>query len=146
VSSDLLRDFASSAATLSVWRVEDDRSNLDIVLTGFTAVWDKLDKLDFVLLDYAEVEAITGTLAITDGSTPFKPAVAEHRDITNLTIGKLVRLIEMTRRRDERFFQRKTVKEIATLLDTAITDGTLDASTIKPKLHEDIKKHRKPKA
>jgi hypothetical protein len=62
-------DLNAEGCAMSVYRVDDRRANLDSVLAGLAAATDRADKLDFVLLPEAALEAET-SLGRVEGRIP----------------------------------------------------------------------------
>jgi hypothetical protein len=132
VPADALSDLRTEDNALSVWSVESDHRNLNVALAALASGRDRLDKLDYTLLDEATLQAIPITCIRSDGKTPHSSANKSiHRDLTELTVQKIGRLsLEMMPLRRMRVPQ----KEIKRLLQESLKTGALDRNLIGPKL------------
>lgn len=68
-----LTDLRADSNALSFWRVEPDESNLSTVITALASNRDRLDKIDYALLDEAVLLNISIGCEETEGNTPYAP-------------------------------------------------------------------------
>jgi hypothetical protein len=132
VPADALTDLRATNNELSVWRVQGDDANLQMVLTAVASSRKGLDKLDYTLLDEASLPAIPVRVERSEGKTPHvKANTSVHCDLVELTVQKVARLahemMPLTRVR----VSEKTVKGL--LLD-ALHTSALDRARLDPKL------------
>lgn len=86
VQADALDDLKTEDNKLSVWYVNDDKSNLDDVLTAIAVNSDNPTSVDFTLVELAHLEQIgLGTINTNIGETPYQDANHWHRDLLELT-------------------------------------------------------------
>lgn len=93
VQSDPITDLRTKDGKLSVWEIDEDRSNLELVLLALACTrWD-LDEIDFGLFN-GEVAQELG-IAIEHGraNTPVRRANPYHRNLTELTVSRLANFV-----------------------------------------------------
>ncbi len=137
VPADALADLKSGGNKLSVWRVEADRSNLHVVLTAIASNRERLDKLDYTLIDEGVISAIPIALIEADGISPHTSAnVTLHRDLAELTVARISKLAEKMMPL-ERF--RLPEKEVRRLLSAGLDSGELDKERMDRTLLDQLK-------
>lgn len=137
VPADALADLKSGGNRLSVWRVEADKSNLHVVLTAVASNRERLDKLDYTLIDESLFSAINIAFVDADGVSAHTSAnVALHRDLIQLTVARIAKLAEQMMPL-ERF--RLSEKEVKRLLIAGLGSGELDQTKIDRRLLEQLK-------
>lgn len=94
IQADPLGDLSIIDGTLSVWYIEDDRSNLDLIVTALAATRERFDKFEFGLFDQNVVDLVDVLVKIKPGDTPLENANHWHRDLTELTIDKATTLVK----------------------------------------------------
>jgi hypothetical protein len=132
VPADVLTDLRTDHNALSVWRVQPDLANIDVALTALASNRQRLDKLDYTLLDEETLPAMQIRCVMSDGSTPYLVAnTTAHRDLVELTVQKVARLAQ-----EMIGLQRVRVpeKQVKRLLCDALERGVLDRSRIDPRL------------
>ena len=135
VPADVLSDLRPSGNTLSVWSVEPDRANLGSILAAVASARDRLDKIDYTLIDEGLLQPIPIKCARSEANTPHLTANTAHRDLTELTVNKVARLahemIVLER-------MRLTPNQVRTVLSDALRRGTLDRARMKRGLLEEV--------
>ncbi len=91
--ADVCQDFRVENGSLSVWHIEDDKSNLEIVVTALSATRQGFDPFDYLLFEQSLATASGISVRYSDGQSPIPSANYLHRDLTELTIDKLATLI-----------------------------------------------------
>jgi hypothetical protein len=76
VPADALTDLRADNNELSVWRVEPDQSDLNTALAAMAANRERLDKLDYALIDEAILPGITTKSVCSEGRSPHLAANA----------------------------------------------------------------------
>ena len=94
IHADPLADFVTTKNSLSVWRVEDNKSNLQRIIAALAAIRDRIDKLDYVLFDEKLLKECDIKVKLTEGNSPDQEANAWHYDLIELSAQKLVKLAE----------------------------------------------------
>jgi hypothetical protein len=133
VPAQAILDLIPKNNALSLWRVDEDRSNLQIVLEALASNFDHLGNLDYALIDEASVLAIPIKVSQADGDTPHSVANNCHRDLEELSIFKLALLANEIRPLKK---ERMTEREVEKLLLKAVAEGRLDKEQLKQTLKE----------
>jgi len=89
-----LGDFMTSANSLSAWRIEDDQSNLQRVITALAANRARVANFDYVLFDGELLTVCHIKVEHTKGDSPDEEVNAWHFDLIELSAQKLVKLVE----------------------------------------------------
>ena len=130
VQADALSDLRTKGNILSVWRIDDAKSNLEDVIAALAAMRDELDKLDYALIDVETVEKIGINLKSTPGDSLDPEVNKWHIDMVTLSGTNLLSLAHAIHEpRVEK--ARVLAKEIKSLLLARISAGTLDPSGMK---------------
>jgi hypothetical protein len=135
VPADALTDLKADKNELSVWSVDPDGANLDIVLTAVASNRQSLSKVDYALLDESDLRSIAISCIRSEGGTPYTQANAVHCDLIELTVSKVARLAHaiMPLKR-----VRVPEKRIKVLLQDALADGMLDRGRMNSKFLSEL--------
>jgi len=77
---------------LSIWHIEDDRSNLQQVTTALAANRDHVSNIDYALFDPSLVSGLAVKVRETPGKTPYSEANRWHRDLLEVSAKRLLEL------------------------------------------------------
>ena len=131
VPADALVDLRTQKNELSVWRVEPGEGNLNAVIAALASnKTDRLDNLDYVLIDEEVVTNLGIQYVKTDGDSPHSDANSRwHCDLVELTGAKVLGLArEMKRRQAEhKRVQHTAVRDI---LKAALQAGALQRASV----------------
>jgi hypothetical protein len=132
VPADALTDLRASDNALSFWRLEHDLSNLDTVLAAVASNRERLDKLDYTLIDEAVLADLSISQIRSEGRTPHAVAnQALHSDLIELTVQKIAKLAhQMMPLKRERISEKHVTK----MLVEALRIGAIDRNKIQAKL------------
>ena len=137
--ADPLGDLCTKNGELSVWHVEDDRSNLERVLLAFAATRDYLANVDYVLFDQDVLRQLGVEAMHSRGGTPDELVNSEwHRDIVELSCRRVVTLAESLIRSGQR--DRMPRKRVRALLTEAIEQGRLELGRLSEKMKAEVSK------
>lgn len=93
IPGDCLKDLNVQQTNLSVWHVEDNKSNLQRILTALAALNTSAEHLDYLLFDVATVANLGITAKKTNGDTPDHLAnLSWHYDLVDLSGQKVLDL------------------------------------------------------
>ena len=127
----------SPNSELSVWYVEDNRSNLARIIAALAGTRDHSDKFDFALfpeavLTQAQIQWNTslGNSADRDANSSW------HRDLIELTASKLSTLARLIREQGE--IERRFEKQVVELIADGIEQGWIEAQRLKPSLRRAV--------
>jgi hypothetical protein len=90
--ADPLGDLSTSGNKLSVYRIDEDRSNIERIARALALGGQRLDNVGYVLFDSSLLEKESIGQEPIDGTTVDSTVNKCHVDLTNLTGNKLVKL------------------------------------------------------
>jgi hypothetical protein len=140
LQADALADLATKGNELSVWHIEDDRSNLEQVVTAVAAGRDNIANLDYALFDQQILSAINIKIKETKGGSPDEKVNAWHRDLVELSATKLMELAKAIQ--TEAAKERILPKDIIRLIKRAIASGQIERAKLKPGVTAKIENDR----
>ena len=124
IRADALIDLKTDNDDLSLWIIDDECSNVDLVISALVAdSYKQLEKFDYALLGAAEVQEAGFLLEKLPGNTLCGEANEFHRDIRNLTAGDILTIAAIVKKSRR---ERRQEWEVGQLVDKALKDGTLD--------------------
>lgn len=129
LQADALGDLQTSNNELSVWQVEDDRSNLERIITALAANSDHISNLDYALFDAQVLLELNIQSKHSRGNTPDEEANVWHLDLIQLSAQKLMKLAKaiMTDGEKVRFLPKELLQSIR----QAMTSGQIDRAKLK---------------
>ena len=138
--ADPLADFAgTSGNALSVWFVNADRGNLDLIVSALGASREKPDKLDYVLFPDKHLSDLAIVCHETRGNTLDESANVFHRDLSNLSAGKILALTTKVWHDHEQIDRRDKVTVVDMVADAARA-GRIALDRLRPKLRDAVEK------
>lgn len=133
-----LADLKTSVhSSLSVWHIQEDKSNLERVIAGLTATRQHLDKFDYILFDERVVADAGVRAQNTEGTSADPEANAQwHRDLAELTSSSLVILARSIHQHGEpNRVQEPVVKQ---LIARAVNVGQIDSTRLQDQLRREV--------
>jgi len=119
---------------LSVFRVADDKSNLDVIIAGMAANGTKVDNFDYLLLPE---DAATGfPRENRPGETPSPLANAAHLDMTQLSATRTARLAVLMFQRAET--RRVPRREVVRLIREGLEAAEIVADSVNAEILKEI--------
>jgi hypothetical protein len=137
IQADALGDLVTSGNTLSIWVVEDDKSNLEQVIVALASSCDNIANFDYALINIDCLLSIGIKIETKEGLTPYSKANKWHRDLIELTTSQLFKLAEVMAIHSTR--ERVSEKTVLNLIRVAVQNEKID----KTKLKEDVIKKLK---
>jgi len=125
-----LADLCTAGNTLSVWEVDDAKTNLDAVVTALAATSDNLSNLDYALFDRNLLSDLKIEAKSVSGTSPFEDANRWHRDLVELSASKIVSLARAINELADK--SRFHENQIRTLIKAAVVARRIDAGKLKP--------------
>jgi len=139
IPADPLGDLATNNNELSVWQIDDDKSNLPRVAAALAANGDDISNLDYALFDQKLLNEINITLRPSKGNSPDETANQNwHSDIVELSARKLVELAKAILTHAE--IKRIPEKEILHLLAQAVAADQIERTKLRAKIWAKIDK------
>ena len=102
LGADALLDLQTKGNKLSVWRVDDDESNRDQVITAIAANHDSSSNVDYVLLDERLFSQLGIRIEGSPGETPDEEANCQSCELVELSVYKLLYLVEAIRKAERK--------------------------------------------
>ncbi len=134
--ADLFRDLRVVNGRISVWHIEDDKSNLDQVITALAVTRDNIDVFDYGLFDQMIVGASGIRTGSAAGDTPLHSANHWHSDLVELTVDNWAVLVKALFNVMET--DRRSAPEIRTLILTALQEHAVELSALNDRLRPRI--------
>jgi hypothetical protein len=140
VVADPLGDLNITDGKLSVWCIEEDESNLDLIITALAANRQKFDKFEYGLFDQKLLDAVGISVKKDLGRTPLAEANDWHRDLIELTVDKASMLVNTIFNRLEK--RRILDREIRAKILKAVESGDITLNKLDPSMQNKIKERR----
>ena len=140
LQADALRDLRTMNNALSVWYIEENGSNLKQVITALAATCDSIQNFDYALFDLGNLVEANIKVAEVHGVTPYSEANSWHRDLIELTVGKMSKLVGVIANKGETETKRISVKDVAGLLVEALQSKKIDLASLKANMQIKLKK------
>ena len=128
IQADAMHDLKTTENTISVYEVNDDKSNLEQIISGFTAGRDIPAHFDYALFDQQILLKSDIKIESSAGNTPSTEANACHRHLSELSVHKLTELAKIIMGKAER--ERIQKKHILHLIKQATDSFDIDRSKI----------------
>lgn len=138
VDADKLKDLATTKCELSVWVINDEKSNLDQIITALAATVEKVSHIDFVLVEEGLVTGSGFKIEEADGESPLTGVSKSHRHIVELTASKVALLASVLHNNGK--IDRRDQVLVMGLLADAHRKGEIETERLKPGLLEQIAK------
>ena len=133
--ADALSNLRTKGNQLSVWLIDDDRSNLDRVIAALAAGRDRVEKLDYAVIDRRVLDSLGIRAIKADGQSPDGGANQRwHQDLTLLSGSQLVALA--VRMRDG--LSRRPKRKVRNLIVESIRSGFVARDSLKSTLLESV--------
>ena len=127
--ADCVADLGTSNCRLSLWEIDDARSNLADVIVALATNADHLSNLDYALIPRDKLEAIA-RLEATEGQTAHIQANQKwHRDLIDLSGRRLVDIAALIFSVAER--RRVPEKEVTQMVRQALEKKALDPARVR---------------
>ena len=113
LQADALNDIQTKGNKLSVWRIDAARSNLRRVIVALAANRQYITNFDYVLLKKSTLSALGIRIEVSpeEGKTPDDGANASHCDIVELSLEKLLRLVQVIKEADHERIPEKEIRQ-----------------------------------
>lgn len=139
LQADALFDLKTDDNEMSVWLIDDERSNLDQVIAALAAKTDFLSNFDYAFWDLQFLLDLNIKVVETEGDTEDTEANnVWHRDLCELSASKIMALAQAIVEREAT--SRFSPKKVGQLIVQAVSLGRLEQATLKPDLGAKIAK------
>lgn len=124
--------------TLSVWHITSE-NDIDKAVLAMATGCERIDKMDFVIIDVGLINKNNLTLNSTPGITPVDSMVESHRNIADLTYSKLgfVKdiIVDKLKNNQTKHYTKSDLKK---LILNAIEVGLIQQTALKASLLDKI--------
>jgi hypothetical protein len=137
VPADPFTDLRTSDNSLSIYVIEDDKSNLDQVVTAMSATCDRPQNFDYLLFDIEILSQVNIEVRESKGKTPDNEVNGWHRDLVEISGNRLLMLVKQVLESNyetDRYLA-KQIKEFAT---RAIHSGRYELNQVKQSFREHL--------
>lgn len=135
--ADALSDLQTTENKLSVWHVEDDKSNLPDVVIAVAAKRNSASQFDYALFDQTRLTKLRVRIEHTVGDTYHKEANASwHRDIVELSAEKNAELANLIM--EHGTTARIGEIKVISLINQAVISGVIDVNKLDPNLRKEL--------
>ena len=136
--ADALLDLTTLDNKLSVWHIEDNRSNLNRVVAALAAKRENIVNLDYVLFDLQAILDMNISLHSTKGDVPDdEVSNSWHRDLSDLSAKSIVDIARTLQKNGERV--RKHHGEVKELIKEAVEYERVSNAKLKPSVQAKIR-------
>lgn len=134
--ADVLCNLKTESNSLSVWHVEDDRSNFGRVVAAFVSTWKRVDEFEYALLPWQEVQGLGIAVRQMQGISADEEANRRwHFDLAELTAIKLAHLATVVM---NSYKDRLLPKKVSELLAAGVHADRIRKQDLKPSLVESV--------
>ncbi len=135
--ADALLDLKTDDNILSVWYIEDDKSNLERVLAALASNSDNISNVDYALFEEQDMLNMDIKLDSTKGNVPDdEVSNSWHRHLSELSAMKLAMIAKTIQTVGE--IDRKQPQEVKKLLKESVVAGKIESSKLNPKIRAAI--------
>jgi hypothetical protein len=139
IPADVLMDLGTQNNELSLWEVDDDRANLNRIISAMAATKENFDPFDFMLIDRRRVEDTGLALESSPGDTPDEGAQAWHYGVSLLTTQK-VNLLAAAYWEHGLDADRVYEPDVTSWVIQGVRESRLNPAAMKPKLRGKVEK------
>lgn len=133
IRGDALKSLRTADNELSIFVLDQiGPAELDRMFAAYAAQRVEPDALDFAILDEADIEALNLKLSNELGVTPDALVNSWHRNISELSAGKIHDLAVCLQAKA--VFCRRRKKDVIRLVKKALDAGYIDQALVKPKI------------
>jgi hypothetical protein len=137
VQADALGDLKTEENALSVWWLDDNKSNLNDLVAALASKCDTVANLDYALLDIDILSSLGIKLVETDGDSLHRDANDSwHRDLVELSASKLLALASAIASSGET--KRIYPNVIIPLIASSVKAGQIDKDKLQAKVRTKI--------
>lgn len=136
LQADALFDFETKHNEVSVWKLEDDNSNLERVIASLASTRDQLSNLDYAIIEQSKLDEIGIDMKPSDGVSADEEANQKwHRDLVELTAEKiylLARSVQLAQ------IERVSLSDVRESLSRGLSHGWICRGRLKCKVRKKL--------
>ena len=134
--ADPLGDLSTTFNALSVWRVEENHSNLQQIVAALAAMRESLSNFDYALFDEKILSQVQIKISETKGVTFDEQVNVYHRDLVELSASSLVTLAGAIHASNMR--ERVLSKDVGLIIRQAVSEGRIELTKLKEGIQKKI--------
>lgn len=128
--ADTLLDLQTKGNRLSLWLVEEDRSNLERIVAALAAQRDHMSNLDYALIDCGVFEKLNIKVENSEGTSPDSEANKNwHRELVELSVSQVAKLAKIVEDSER---ERVSESTVARWIGQRIDNGHIERELLKP--------------
>lgn len=129
--ADALQDLKTQGNALSVWQIDDTRSNLERVLAAIASTLDHIQVINYLLIDSQHISPLNLSLVPSPGVTHDLDANSTwHFDLVHLSATDLANLANTMFTHGEK--KREKDRQLALFLKKSVESGFVDQTKLNP--------------
>jgi hypothetical protein len=136
VQADALLDLKTDENKLSVWRIQDSRSDLDEIISAIASTRSDLVNVDYALFGQDSATKLGIKHEDMPGESLHLEANDKHRDLIDLSARRLVNLAEAIQTEGE--INRIPWKRVAAILVQAVRSGKIRLELLKDNVRKKL--------
>ncbi len=129
LQADALDDLKTASNELSVYRIDETKTNLTRVIAALSANTNFLSNIDYALLDEETLGRLCIPIKRSQGDSPDETVNGWHSDLQELSATKLLDLAKTIS--NEASIDRIGPKQVAELVEQSITMGLFERTRLK---------------
>ena len=134
---DVLKGLKATNSALSIFVIDDDSSEqIERTFAAFAAARGEPGRVDFAIVQHAELAALDLNIAEELGKTPDAVVNQWHRNVIQLSAGRIHSLAQFLQ--THAVFCRKRETEVLKLVRNGVEGGHIDQSRVSPKILQKI--------
>lgn len=133
-----LSDFrASPTSQISVWKIEDNKTNLERIVAAIAARLQHLDKFDYVMFSENMVEGVGIQIRKSSGQSADPDADKQwHLDLVEISATKLISLTQLIDK--DGLMDRRDEQEVEKLIRNGVNEGRIEKKRINKDLRSSL--------
>jgi hypothetical protein len=139
IPSDPLGDLTTTNNQVSIWELDESKSNLDRLIAAIASNGDHVANFDFVIfsIDHRTIEEMGIELSRSIGKCPDKEIANFHRDMGKFSGSKLVNFVKWILENGET--ERYQVKKVSKLIANSIQNGFIKKDDLKDSIYVKVR-------
>lgn len=139
IPSDPLGDLTTTNNQVSIWELDQTKSNLNRLIAAIASNSDHVDKFDFVIfsIDQRKIEEMGIGLNPSMGKCPDKEMAKFHRDMGKFSGSKLVSFVKWILENGET--ERYLPKKVSKLIADSIQNGFIKKDDLNDSIYDKVR-------
>ncbi|MCI0357794.1 MAG: hypothetical protein L0211_04810 [Planctomycetaceae bacterium] len=139
-SADPLADFQSLEGKISLWRIEEEGSNINDVVVALASTTDRPDPMDFLIFDSKHLDDARIEFEGSPGISPFAAANEFHIDAVKVKARSLAHLVVSLVMDAQKQISRIPKSKVLDLVASAVKRDLLAMDKLKKGFREEVQR------